>query len=178
MQDKFDQFSKQTNGKFIEVEDAGAYAQCMDLAFSWCDVLGIPREAIRHQYAYQVWNLATDLTRKYFDLIPNSATNVPVVGDMPVFGTTVGPAGHISIETGKSNSINLMTLDQNWGTPKYTREVTHANYSGVIGWLHPKGQTPVTNYDAVLNQIRDIINSGGDSHVRFTKIKELVDKTP
>lgn len=141
MEQKFNDFYNQTNGKYIETEDSSNYAQCMDLAFKWCDTLGIPRDTIRHLYAYQAWTNPLDITRQYFDLIPNGATNVAPVGSLAVFGQSVGFAGHISVVAKGSNSKDLISEDQNWGSPKYSRLVTHYNYSGVLGWLSPKSQS-------------------------------------
>lgn len=172
MEQKYQQFRSQVYGQFIEKEDASNYAQCMDLIFAWLDFLGIPRETIRHLYAYQAWTLANDLTRKYFDLIPNSATNKPQTGDIPVFDTKVGPAGHISIETGKSNTKDAVTLDQNWGTPKSVREVVHGNYYGVLGWLHPKVQIP--SLDEKMDKIKNIANSSGTSVDKIKNIDTII----
>lgn len=152
MQDTFTRFYAANNNTSVEVEDSSAFNQCMDLAFKWCDTLNIPRSTIRHQFAYQIWSTPTDETRKYFDLIPNSATNKPSIGDIVVFtGTTGIPVGHVALETGKSDTMNAITFDQNWDTlhyyhidPKtglrvpYCRTVVHTNYYGVVGWLHPK----------------------------------------
>ncbi len=169
--DKFNQFKSSTLGKFIEKEDPSNYAQCMDLAFAWCDILGIPRETIRHLYAFEVYTKPSDITKKYFDLIPNGPTNTPLVGDLVVFGTKVGVAGHISIETGRSNSKDLITLDQNWGWPKYTREITHFNYDGVLGWLHPR--LPLLE-DQKIQKIQTILQSSTTSTDKLAQIKQIV----
>lgn len=158
MNEKFQTFRSSVIGQFIEKEDAKNYAQCLDLIFAWCDYLSIPRETVRHLHAYEIWTKASDLTKQYFDLIPNTATNIAVVGDILVFDTKVGIDGHTSLETGYSNSKNALTLDQNWGSPRSVREVTHLNYLGVIGWLHPKTQT-VQDPKVVLAQIRTILYS-------------------
>jgi len=172
MQDKFQQFYNSVIGKFVEAEDPTNQNQCMDLAFKWCDTLGIPRETIRHLYAYEVFTKPTDTTKKYFDLIPNGPTNKPNVGDLVVFGTKVGIAGHISIETGKSNAQNLQTLDQNWGTPKSVREVLHTNYNGCLGWLHPKTQfSPDTIF---VQKAKEILNSNTTDIDKRAQIKQIV----
>lgn len=188
MQGKFDTFFAQNNNQSVEREDASALDQCMDLAFAWCDALGIPREAIRHQYAYQVWANPTDVTRQYFDLIPNNPndTNKPSVGDLVVFKQTAGiPVGHISIESGKSDGYNAITFDENWDTPHYhhvdaqgnwipySRLVTHANYYGVAGWLHPKNQSTV-NWDMKVDQVRNAINTGDTAEVKIQNVKKIV----
>jgi hypothetical protein len=145
------EFIDQNNNQSVEAEDPTALDQCMDLAFKWCDELGIPRETIRHQYAHQIWDNATDVTRQYFDLIPNSADNKPTAGDITIFKVITGiPVGHVSLETGHSNIQDAITFDQNWDTIHYhhtddkgnllpyCRTVVHSNYYGVVGWLHPK----------------------------------------
>ena len=174
MKEKYQQFYSQVNGKYIEVEDSSNYAQCMDLAFKWCDFLEIPRDTIRHLYAYQVWINPFDSTHKYFDLIPNGPTNIPSVGSLVVFGQKVGSAGHISIADPDSNKTNLTSLDQNWSIPRYTRTVVHPYYSGVLGWLTPKITTP--NYDDLNQQIKNIVNGGATAKDKFTQVKTLVNK--
>lgn len=170
MQNKYNDFYNLVNGKFIETEDASNYAQCMDLAFKWLDFLNIPRDTIRHLYAYQVWTNPFDSTRLYFDLIPNTVTNVPQVGDIPVFGQLVGVAGHISIAAPGSNSNDLVSLDQNWGYPKSTRLVTHTKYTGVLGWLHPKMvETPVT-----IQEVHDIVWSSDNNDNKMYKLQQLI----
>jgi hypothetical protein len=185
MQDKINQFINQNNNLSVEVEDSNALNQCMDLIFKWCDVLGIPREAVRHQYAYQVWTSPSDTTRKYFDLVSNSPTNIPPAGAIVVFRQTTGiPLGHIAIETGKSDLNNLITFDQNWDTPNnhhvdargfwvpFCRTVIHANYYGCAGWLIPKNLPK--GDDVLLNLIQNVINGGGDPRSKINQIKTIL----
>ncbi len=152
----FDEFQAEWNNKSAEAEDPTNKDQCMDLAFLWCDKLGIPRETIRHGYAYQVWAAPAPITYQYFDLIPNTDTFVPLKGDIAVFGITNGiPVGHIAVTTGSSDINNLITFDENWDTlhyyhvdPQtgehlpYCRTVVHANYYGMknTGFLRLKTQ--------------------------------------
>ena len=152
MLDKFNRFFSLNINETVEVNDPTNFAQCMDLAYAWCDTLKIPRDAIRHLYAHQVYTQPTATTRKYFDLYKNTLTFIPRVGDLAVFKATSGNvAGHIAVVTDKSTLFHLVTLDQNWDTahyyhidPKtkkrvpYTRIVVHRFYSGCIGFLRPK----------------------------------------
>lgn len=158
MQNTFDQWFAKVNGQSIEREDSSNLDQCFDLAFDWCDTLNIPRDAIRHEFAYQIWTLANDTTKQYFDLIPNTADFVPQVGDVGIYDTTVGPAGHVAMENGVGDTTSHNSADQNWDTlhfnkgtdPKtgllvpYTRLVNH-NYNGFLGVLRPKITIPATN---------------------------------
>lgn len=151
----FSDFFNKYNGKAVEREDSSNLDQCFDLAFAWCDEQGIDRAAIRHLYAYQIFTQPTDTTRKYFDLIPNTRTGVPQSGDMVIFGTAVGFAGHVCIASGKGDTNTFESLDQNWDTAHfnmgkdpntgllipYTRMVTH-NYNFCLGWLRVRQQAP------------------------------------
>lgn len=124
-------------GKSVEVEDASALDQCMDWAFKYCDdFLHIDHAAIRHEFAYQVYTAATDLTRQYFQLIPNTPEAIPQAGDLPIFDQTVGPAGHICVAKGTGDTNSFESVDQNWNGHNYVEAVTHS-YNGCIGWLRP-----------------------------------------
>jgi hypothetical protein len=152
----FDEFFAEWNGKSAEAEDPSALDQCMDLAFLWCDKMGVPRDTIRHGYAYQIWAAPNPSTPEYFDLIPNTPDNISRKGDIIVLGITNGvPVGHVCIDTGKSDATNLISFDENWDTlhyyhidddgnqVPYSRTVIHTNYWDVVGFLRLKTQAPV-----------------------------------
>jgi hypothetical protein len=174
MQSNFDKFYNLYNGKSIEFSDITNKFQCMDGAGKWCEFLGIPYEAIRHLYAYQVWTQPTDLTRKYFDLIPNGPTNVAQIGDLVIFGTKVGYAGHISVGTNKSNSINYVGFEQNWNGRQYMTTVTHYNYFGVLGWLRPK--TSVGIPQTYQQKVHDIVYSSIQDTQKVLAIQAITPK--
>jgi hypothetical protein len=148
------QFIDAHKGQPLEVEDSSNRDQCMDLAFGWCDNLGIPHAAIRHLYAYQAFTAPNDTTRQYFDLIAINK-NVPSPGDLVVWGTGVGTAGHIAIFV-SGDASNFTSFDQNWDTANYhtasgepyCRLVKHS-YNYVIGWLHPRGGNMPSSQDTV-----------------------------
>lgn len=122
----------------VEVNDSTNVYQCMDLLYAWLDFLKIPRDTIRHLLAYQVWTEPNDLTIKYFEMIPNTPSGIPPVGSLVVFSTAIGgSAGHIAIGTKDSTINNAVTYDQNFGTDKTCRIVSHG-YSAVLGWLKPR----------------------------------------
>lgn len=154
----FDKFATTWLGKPLEAEDPSNLDQCFDEAFAWIDVLGIPREAIRHLHAYQIWTVPNDLTRRHFEMIPNTPTGVPQKGDVVVFGQGVGVSGHVSIASGKGDTKTFQSLDQNWGGHKFVEYVTH-NYDlgPVLGWLRPKPMTamisiPTTERDFLVGR--------------------------
>lgn len=139
MQGKLNQWLAQVDGKAIEAEDASNYAQCFDLAFNWCDFLGIPRDSIRHLDAFQIYTSPNPDTSTYWDIITNTPTGVPQAGDLIIWGTGVGSAGHVAIfKTGDANMFH--SEDQNWSGIQKARDVSHS-YNSVLGWLHPKGST-------------------------------------
>jgi len=185
MQDKINRFIAAHNNQSIEAEDPSALDACMDELFAWCDFLGIPRSAVRRQFAYQVWENADDETRKYFDLIPNTPTNVSQAGDVLCFKRVNGIViGHVSVDIGKSDINNAISFDQNWDTLHYfhldaqgnhipyCRTVVHAGYYGVIGFLRPK--IILQGDDVLLSKIQAVVNGAGDPHSKVTAIKQLV----
>ncbi len=136
-----DQLVAQNLGKPVEREDPTNVDQCFDWAFAYVDALGIPRSAIRHLRAYEIWTLATDETKKYFDFIPNTPAGVPQKGDMVIFGTAVGISGHVCVASGNNDGTKtFQSTDQNWNGHAYVEYVWH-NYTGVLGWLRPKKPT-------------------------------------
>lgn len=162
MQDKFNQWFNQVNGKSIEAEDSSNYAQCFDLAFNWCDFLKIPRDSIRHLYAYQIFTSPNPDTSQFWNLIANTPDGVPQVGDLIVWSTKVGVAGHVAVFK-EGDVMSFRSEDQNWSGLKYARIVNHT-YSGVLGWLRPKTsvQSPPPPHisDAEFRQkVKDIVYS-------------------
>lgn len=144
----YESFIKINLGKPVEREDPSNPDQCFDWAFAYLDdVLGVPRSAIRHLHAYEIWTKATDETRKYFDLIPNSPTNVPPKGAIVVFGTEVGPSGHVCIASGNTDGTKaFQSTDENWNGHKYIEYVwhTYGGKNGVLGWLVKKNASTGT----------------------------------
>lgn len=137
MRDKLNQFILDIQGQFVEVSDRINIYQCMDLAFLWVLCLGYPKATIRHLFAYQVYTEPTDLTRQYFDLIPNTPDFIPQDGDITVF--TGGTAGHIGIALGGGTISTFNNFEQNWpiGTNASVRARNY-NTPKLIGVLRPK----------------------------------------
>ncbi len=158
----FDSFLQRYNNQSVEKEDSSNLDQCFDLAFAWLDTLNIPRDTIRHQFAYQIYTDLNPDTSQYFDLIANGPTNAPQKGDLVVFDTTIGIAGHVCVATGIGDANGFESFDQNWDTEHfyhldtngnkipYSRIVEH-NYNGVIGWLRPKNISVPGNYYKGIN---------------------------
>jgi len=127
------EFINKYNGKGVEVEDPSNRDQCMDLAFAWLDNLGVPRATIRHLYAYQAFSQPNDLTRQYFDLVQGKASP----GDLIVWNTQVGIAGHISIFVSGNFPTGFTSFDQNWPSGSKSHLQWHNNF-GIAGVLKLK----------------------------------------
>lgn len=139
------------------------FGQCVGLISLWMDNLGIPHE----------WGNAKDLlsnadTTK-FDVIrndPNNTNQFPLPGDIMVWDKSWGGGyGH----TGVISSANGTSFDcfeqNNPGAPKINH---HANYGGVLGWLHPKtSSVPMSKMtqaeeDAMRNRRDELFNENQD----------------
>lgn len=191
MKEKFNEFFAKYNGLPVEVNDPSNPYQCMDLAYAWCDFIQIPRDAIRHLYAYEIYTQPNDSTVKYFEVIPNTPSGIPQTGDLVVFSTKVGSAGHISIATGEGTLNSFVSFDQNFGaTIKKAGLITHP-YDAVLGWLRPRVTTPAqpiftdqtkiplkefgeVELQAIVSTIRDQKRIIGESQIRMEQlIREL-----
>lgn len=168
--DRFNQWFLQVDGRAIESEDASNYAQCFDLAFNWCDFLKIPRDSIRHLYAYQIFTSPNPDTTQYWDLVANTPTGVPQGGDLVIWGTKVGVAGHVAVFK-EGDVMSFRSEDQNWAGIQKARLVNHT-YSGVIGWLHPKVQ--LSPDDQIIAKVRAIIDSATTSTDKRAQIKQII----
>lgn len=128
-------FVQKYQGKGIDVD--GAYGnQCVDLIKAYYkEVVGIPAQT----------GNAVDYWKKFpaasFEQIANSPEGVPQAGDIVVWGTKVGPYGHIAIALDGSTTRKLVTFDQNWPVGSKCQQVSHS-YAGVLGWLRPTKPVP------------------------------------
>lgn len=133
MKEIFNTFFNKWNGKPCEVNDPSNLNQCMDLAYAFCDALGVTRDTIRHLYASEIYTKPNDLTVKYFELIPNTPLFVPQAGDICVFKG--GTAGHVSIAIGEGDTNSFKSFDQNFGaTVNKCGIITHP-YDNLLGVL-------------------------------------------
>ena len=140
MKDKLNQFVSNLNGQFAEVSDKTNIYQCMDLVYLWVFVLGYPKATIQHLYAYQAFTEPSDLTREYFEIIPNTSSFVPKDGDIGVFKG--GTAGHIGVCLSGGNTSSFPFFEQNSPLGTNAHITTHKTYTNFLGVLRPKYQEP------------------------------------
>lgn len=162
MKETYNKLFSKYNGKPCEVNDPSNLNQCFDLAYAFCDVLGVTRDTIRHLYASEIYTKPNDLTVKYFELVPNTAMFVPKVGDICVFKG--GVAGHVSIATGEGDTNTFKSFDQNWNTTSDDQNnkcvvITHSydNLLGVLRFRMPTAPAEIT--DQTILPIKDENNN-------------------
>lgn len=158
MKNRLNQFILNTQGQFIEVSYKEAEFQCMDLAYLWAFCLGLPKGAIQHQYAYQVFTSPNDLTREYFDIIKNTPDFIPQDGDIGVFEG--GTAGHIVVCLSGGTTKTFPCFEQNTPLGSNAHITPNKSYTNFLGVLRPK----VNKLDFVITDqtVLPIIDSNGN----------------
>ena len=125
----FASFKAVYDNKFVNVSKNPYGAQCVELCNAWCDWWHIER------FPGNASDFEFD-SHPDCDWIPNTPTNIPMIGDIVVWGKSGAlPFGHVGIfDYGDVNT--LTTFDQNWpfNTPAHLQK---HSYVGVRGWLRP-----------------------------------------
>jgi hypothetical protein len=128
-------FVAQDNGQLVTVPGWPTEPECTDLALSWLMSQGISGGSV-HGNAVQ-WASESIPGCQW---IPNSPTNMPAPGDVPVWGPYaplgVGADGHVDIAYQAIAVMSFLGFDQNWPTGSLAHLQTHS-YGGVLGWQHP-----------------------------------------
>jgi hypothetical protein len=130
------QFIDKYNNKFVDFD--GVYGpQCFDLYRQYCkEVLEVPQSpATGSQGAKAIW---TTYLQGYFDRFSNSLINSPIPGDIVIWGTGIGPYGHVAV-CWDANIMTFHSFDQNFPTGSPCHIQQHS-YKGVLGWLRRKPQ--------------------------------------
>jgi len=151
----FNTWLAKVDGKKVETVDPTNKYQCVDLAVSWLDALGIPRLAggssiFPHLHAYQIYTVWSGEKLKYFTRHANTPDAMPQKGDLIVWGSTYGTSGHVAVCTDNVDLNAFWAVSQNdpIGSATFVRRY---NYNHVLGWLRYKTvsetTTPVINPD-------------------------------
>ncbi len=118
------------DGIFVDFD--GYYGdQCVDLVQVVNRFYGAP--ALTGN-AKDIWNIYPYVN---YTKIVNSPDNFPVEGDIVIWGSGIGPNGHIAVARKGSTGMVLNTFDQNFPIGSRCHSVVHT-YNGVLGWLHKK----------------------------------------
>lgn len=121
------EFFKMFNWQSVEVVDPTNRNQCFDLAVAFCLDLGLPITIFAGLlHARQIWTNPTPLSKEKFDFIPNTATFIPKMGDICVFGN--GVSGHVSMANGVGNLGTFQSFDQNWSPAQQVSQIINHDY--------------------------------------------------
>jgi len=162
MDAKVQSFLNEWNGKIIPFVNVPT-GSCMAVAHQFIkEILGIQDPLVIYgEFAYMVYtNFANLPAAKYFTLVANTPTNVPTVGDIPIYGQTADtPEGHICVFV-DGDVKSFRSIDQNYPTGSSTHLQTHT-YDGLLGWLHfnDPAQSQTTNVTVTDQQITDQLNA-------------------
>src|SRR3990167_11105464 len=124
-------FFDKWNGRGIDWDNWYGF-QCMDLYHQY-DKECIGSKNYPAPAAKDVWN---KYDSNFYTRIANTPTNIPQLGDIIIWGTVVGPYGHIAVFWA-GDVINFTSFDQNWPVGSLSHFQVHS-YKGVLGWLRPK----------------------------------------
>lgn len=168
LKNKLNQFISNLNGQFVEVSDRNNIYQCMDLIYVWVFALDIPKSTVQRLYAYDVFIKANDLTREYFDVIPNKLETIPQEGDLVVWKG--GSAGHIAIII-EATQTRMKVFEQNkpLGTNAHIQD---KSYTNVLGFLRPK----FAKIDGVPQWIKTLLQERGLTLENEPEIRSIFDK--
>lgn len=162
-----DTFINTHNGKKLEVFDAGSPDQCVDLILGYVrDVLGLGHLIpLGIGTAYDLWTKTHKLS-PYVDKILNTIDAIPQAGDIIVWKTTYGSAGHTAVCTGWAGQTQFEAFSQNdpLGTPCVIRRYS---YNHVVGWLRPKS-LPTDNMEITKEKFEELVMKATEADALFT----------
>jgi hypothetical protein len=167
------EFFTKYNGKAVDWDHYYGY-QCVDLAQYYnYEVISAP-PLIGN--AKDIWNT---YPQAYYTKIVNSPTNVPLKGDVVIWGSGAGGGyGHIAVFY-QGDMYQFTSFDQNWNGA-YCHFQPH-NYNYILGWLHPTKSvsTPPTVPSNPMPQtdrekiIKELVNGSESDAVVRIKIRAL-----
>jgi hypothetical protein len=161
-----DTFIQTWNGKKLEVFDSSSPNQCTDLVLGYIrDVLGLGHLIpIGISIAYDLWTKTHKLS-PYVDKIPNTLTAIPQKGDIIVWKTTYGPAGHTAVCTGWAGQTQFETFSQN-DPLGMGCVVKRYSYDHVAGWLRPKS-LPAENMEISKEKFEELVMKATEADALF-----------
>lgn len=133
------------------IDEDGAYGrQCWDLAAKYSkDVIGCPRLPTRvggNGFAKDCFEKFLAPLPQYFVKVyndPNNPNQIPLPGDVIVWGDGIGQGGHIAIVLGaQPGKPTFQVFQQNVpNDPQHTvAKIGVMNYNHVLGWLAPRNR--------------------------------------
>jgi len=144
-------FMPKWEGKYADFD--GVYGpQCVDICKYWEQFIGAP---ITHGNGKDYKINATEKPNDY-QWVKNTATSIPVRGDIIVWGSGIGNYGHVAIYI-RGDVNKFWSFDQNFPVGSKCHVQEHS-YNAVIGYLRPKvlatpPPTPVDPKDTLISQL-------------------------
>ena len=130
-----EQFVDTWRGKKVEMYDPSNKYQCVDLVLAWIKEQGcgslIPLGIMN---AYELYTKTPKKVLEYYTKIENTLEAIPQAGDIPVWSSGYGPAGHTAVCTGWAGQTQFEAFSQNdpIGAPCIIKRY---NYDNILGWL-------------------------------------------
>jgi len=150
LSEKVDRFINDYQGKTKGYPTDSSYSgECLSIVKLYIDgVFGITAPPSGSNSAYGYWANFPNPLSTIFNKIPNTLTNTPKKGDVPIWNTSVGGGfGHIDIFI--SGDVNAFTgFDQNWNGRQ--AHLQSHDYTNIVGWLEPKLEESVIIDDNVI----------------------------
>ncbi len=151
-----DQFVAKYNG--VHIDEDGYYgAQCWDVSARYArEVVGCPSFPTGSGGAEGLFRIFANPIPNYFDRIANNAADpnqLPIKGDIVVWNSSFSPPwGHTAVVI-SANSAGVTVLEQNGNNPGGVSYIKTRGWTGVSGWLRPKGGSMPDKVDTSLNRI-------------------------
>lgn len=166
-----DEFIVKWTGKGIDFDFSYGF-QCQDLYRMYVkEVLGFPQSP-SVPGAKDNWD---KYLKEYFDRIPNSPTGVPVKGDIMIWGASYGPYGHVAVVT-EATVNTFKCFSQNDPTGSLPAIRWYKNYTGTLGWLHPREVDTSDNIDQLKKDLAEQQQQVRNYVEQVTGLKTDLDK--
>ena len=133
-----DQFISKWRGKKVEVYDPTNKYQCVDLVLEFIKEQGhgdlIP---LGIGNAYELWTKTPKKVLDHYVKVKNTLEAIPQAGDLIIWSSKYGPAGHTAIASGWAGQTQFEAFSQNdpEGAPCIIKRY---NYNNIYGWLRLK----------------------------------------
>ncbi len=146
-----DQFIAEWNGKQCEFDGKYEY-ECVDLVQMYNkECIGAP------SWTGNAKDYDNNPRPMFYTRQNNTLLYVPPKGAIAVWSSRRGNGnGHVGIVT-SANLLNFVSFDQNWSKPHFTQLENH-NYTDVVSFLVPREQNIGGVYNALIGDLRNIVN--------------------
>lgn len=142
------EFVSKYNG--VHIDEDGYYgAQCWDVSARYArEVVGCPSFPTGSGGAEGLYRIFADPIPQYFDRIANNKSDpnqLPAPGDVIVWDASFSPPwGHTAVCI-SADASGVTVIEQNGNNPGGAAYIKKRGWTGVSGWLRPKGSSMATD---------------------------------